>query len=162
MKTILFLFLSNITLLTAQKTLQLSEGQNPPKGDLQQVSWITGHWRGEAFGGISEEIWSPPLGNSMMFVFRLLNDDKVSFYEIGHIRQIDTTLIMQLKHFHGNLKGWENKDETIDFKLVKLEKDKAYFEGITYEKVNENEINVFVLIEDADNSKEVLFNYKRF
>ncbi|PWL39587.1 hypothetical protein DKG77_01770 [Flagellimonas aquimarina] len=162
MKTILFLLLFNITLLQAQKTFQLNEGQKSPKGDLEQVSWITGHWRGEAFGGISEEIWSPPLGDSMMFVFRLINEGKVSFYEIGHIRQLDTTLIMQLKHFHGNLKGWESKDKTIDFKLIKLEKHKAYFEGITFERVNENEINVYVLVEDSGNSEEVLFNYKRF
>lgn len=160
MKTIIILFLG-LGICGAQETLQLQEGQVSPNADLRNISWITGHWKGEAFGGITEEIWSPPLGESMMFVFRLVNDGKVSFYEAGHIKQEGPTLLMQLKHFHGNLKGWEERDETVDFKLVKLEKEKVYFEGLTMEKVSDDEINVFVLIEDSGGGKEVLFNYKR-
>tara|TARA_Y100001001_G_scaffold140755_1_gene144343 strand:- start:270 stop:569 length:300 start_codon:yes stop_codon:yes gene_type:complete len=97
----------------------------------------------------------------MMFVFKLVKDNKVSFYEIGHIQQVNHTLILQLKHFQGNLKGWEEKDATVDFKLVKLEKNKVFFEGFTMELVNENEMNIYVLIEDGNSAEEVLFAYKR-
>ncbi|KQC30336.1 DUF6265 family protein [Flagellimonas eckloniae] len=157
MRALFFVFLLNCAWLSAQDTLQLQEGQYPPKGNLEQVSWITGHWQGEVFGGISEEIWSAPDGDSMMFVFRLVNEGKVTFYEIGHMREIDNTLLMQLKHFDGNLKGWESKDETVDFKLVKIEANKVYFEGITYELISENEMHVYVLVE----GKEVLFKYRK-
>ena len=130
---------------------------------MEDVQWITGHWRGEAFGGIAEEIWSPPMGESMMFSFRLITPDgKVSFYEIGHIQQKDTTLLLQLKHFNGDLKGWETKDETVDFKLVKMEKDVVFFEGLTMEKLGQNEMRVHVLIEESENPQELVFNYKRF
>ncbi|MGW9684932.1 DUF6265 family protein [Flagellimonas sp. 2504JD1-5] len=142
----------------AQNTLQLKENQQSPDASLDDVSWITGHWKGEALGGIVEEIWSPPLGESMMFSFKLVNDGKVSFYEFGHIKQIDATLILQLKHFHGDLKGWETKDGTVDFKLVKLEKDKVFFEGLTMEKTSNHELRVFVVV----NSEELAFSYKRF
>ena len=129
---------------------------------MEDVSWVTGHWKGEAFGGIAEEIWSPPLGDSMMFVFKLVTEGKVQFYEVGHIQQRDETLILQLKHFHGSLKGWEEKDETVDFKLVKLEGDKIYFDDFTIERISENEINMYVVVGDEDgSSKEVKFNYKR-
>ncbi|RKR14539.1 hypothetical protein CLV91_0616 [Maribacter vaceletii] len=157
---ILFLFIS--LPIYCQNTIQLEEGLKSPKASLEDVSWIAGHWQGEAFGGITEEIWSPPLGNSMMFVFKLLVNGKVQFYEIGHIQEQEETLLLQLKHFSGNLKGWETKDETIDFKLVKIEENKVYFEGFTMEKVTTNEINIYVLIEHEDGTKkEEKFNYKK-
>ncbi|RDY60096.1 DUF6265 family protein [Flagellimonas nanhaiensis] len=162
MRILVLLTLFGFSLGNAQNTHQLKEGQQSPKATLDDVQWITGHWRGEALGGIAEEIWSPPMGESMMFSFRLVNEDKVSFYEIGHIIQVDSTLLMQLKHFNGNLKGWETKDETVDFKLVKLEKDKVFFEGLTMEKVNQNEMRVYVLIEESENPQELVFNYKRY
>ena len=144
-----------------ESTLQLSEGSTSPDAILEDVSWIQGHWKGEAFGGITEEIWSPPLGDSMMFSFKLVTDNKVVFYELGGIRQIDNTLIFQLKHFGNDFKGWEEKDETLDAKLVKLEGNRVYFEGFTFEKVNENEIAIYVLIEEKDKTEEVKFNYYR-
>ena len=98
----------------------------------------------------------------MMFVFKLVAESKVQFYEIGHIQQLNETLLLQLKHFHGTLKGWEEKDETVDFKLVKLENNRVYFDDFTLEKVNEQEINIYVVIGHDDGSKEeVKFNYKR-
>lgn len=157
MRALFLLFIFHCASLSAQNTLQLKEGEKSPKGDLDQVTWITGHWKGVAFGGISEEIWSAPDGDSMMFVFRLINEGKVAFYEIGHIREIDGTLLMQLKHFDGNLKGWESKDETVDFRLVKLEENKVYFEGMTYERISEQEMDVHVLVE----GKELLFKYQK-
>ena len=141
--------------------MSFSDNDIPPKATLEDVSWVTGHWKGEAFGGITEEIWSPPLGDSMMFVFKLVTEGKVQFYEVGHIQQRDETLILQLKHFHGSLKGWEEKDETVDFKLVKLEGDKIYFDDFTIERISENEINMYVVGDEDGSSKEVKFNYKR-
>lgn len=161
MKSIKLILLFCAGIVSAQETLQLSEGESSPKANLEDVSWIEGHWTGEAFGGIAEEIWSAPLGNSMMFVFRLVNDDKVSFYESGHIQQLDDSIILQLKHFDGNMRGWEEKDQTIDFKLVKLEPNKVYFEGLTMEKISQDQINVWVLIEENGNTGEVLFAYNR-
>ncbi len=145
-----------------QNTLQFTKDTISPNATLEDVSWIQGHWKGEAFGGITEEIWSPPLGDSMMFVFKLVVDNKVVFYEAGGIRQVDKTLFLQFKHFHGNFKGWEEKDETVDFKLVKIEKNKIYFEGFTFEKISDTEINLYVVIDHKDGkSEEVKFNYKK-
>lgn len=160
MKTYLLLFFG-WALSYGQQTLQLEEGQNSPIANLEEVAWISGHWKGEAMGGIAEEIWSPPLGGSMMFVFRLVNDGKVTFYESGHIKQVESTLLMQLKHFDGELKGWEEKEKTIDFKLVKLEGNKAFFEGLTFEKIGNDQLHIYVLLDDGENAKEVLFRFKK-
>lgn len=146
----------------AQNTLSFKEGTTPPKANLSQVAWMEGHWKGEAFGGITEEIWSPPLGGSMMFVFRLVNEGKVNFYEIGHFRELDESLVFELKHFGGDLKGWEEKDEVQTFRLIKIDGNRAYFDGFTFENVSHDEINIYGLIGNEDGSSdEVTFNYKR-
>jgi hypothetical protein len=160
MRTLLA-FLFGFALCNAQETLQLNKGQISPLANIQDVSWIAGQWKGEAFGGIAEEIWSPPSGGSMMFVFRLMNEEKVSFYEIGHIIEKGGTLLMQLKHFDAGLKGWEGKDETVDFKLVKLEKEAIYFEGLTIERLSENNIKFIVLVEENGTKEEMVFDYQK-
>ncbi|NQZ42761.1 MAG: hypothetical protein HRT65_00470 [Flavobacteriaceae bacterium] len=161
MRTLIFLFFVGCSLASAQKTLQLAEGQASPEADLTQIHWLMGHWKGEAFGGTAEEFWSPPAGGSMMFVFRLIHEDQISFYEIGHIKAQDGTLLMQLKHFDGALNGWEEKAETVDFKLVKLTSDAIYFEGLTIEKIAEDRVNFYVLVEEKGVREEVVFAYQR-
>ena len=162
MKKLLPLLLLCGFLTNAQNTIPFKDGTESPTASLHDVSWISGHWLGEAFGGTVEEIWSPPMGDSMMFVFRLVNDGKVSFYEIGHIKQVEESLILQLKHFNRDLSGWEEKEETVDFKLVRLEENKAYFDNFTFEKINENAINLYVVISESDDkTEEVKFSYQR-
>jgi hypothetical protein len=145
----------------SENTFTLDEGSKSPPASLNSISWLEGHWRGEAFGGIVEEIWSPPLGGSMMCSFKLVVDDKVKFYEIVTIVEENETLILRLKHFHPDLKGWEEKDETVDFPLVKVGEKKVYFDGFTIEQISEDEINIFVMIGDKDNIQEAKFNYHR-
>ncbi|SHI60905.1 DUF6265 family protein [Pseudozobellia thermophila] len=147
----------------SQNTLQLPKDYSPPKAGLETISWMQGHWRGEAFGGITEEIWSPPLGKSMMFSFKLVADGGVGFYELGHIRELDDTLVYELKHFNADLKGWEEKDEVRRFQLVKVEGNRVYFEGFTFEKVSDDQVVIYALIGGEDGKEqEVAFNFKRF
>ena len=161
MRFFAFIFLLCFTYAQAQNTKRLKEEEISPEATLSSVSWLEGHWQGKALGGIAEEMWSPPAGTSMMFVFRLLHDGKVSFYEIGHIIEREGTLLMQLKHFDGHLKGWEEKEETVDFRLVKLEEDAIYFEGMTIERLSENNIKFIVLVEENGTKEEMVFDYQR-
>ena len=97
-----------------------------------------------------------------MATFKLINDGKVAFYEIEIIREVENSLILQLKHFDSDLKGWETKDETVDFPLKEITANKVIFEGMTFEKVSDNEMNVYVDIHQKDGSIEtVKFNYKK-
>ncbi len=144
-------------LMKPQTTL---EGPLSPR--LENIKWIAGNWKGEAFGGQTEENWSEPSGGSMMATFKLINDGKVAFYEIEIIREVENSLILQLKHFDSDLKGWETKDETVDFPLKEITANKVIFEGMTFEKVSDNEMNVYVDIHQKDGSIEtVKFNYKK-
>jgi hypothetical protein len=163
--TSLILCLLATTLLHAQEsrvhTLPFDSLNGSPAASLADVAWVEGHWRGEAFGGIVEDVWSPPLGNSMMGMFKLVVDGKVRFYEIIVLDQAGNTLHLRLKHFHADLKGWEEKNETVDFPLVKVTPDKVYFDGFTFERISQNRMNIYVLIGTKDGKQEVTFAYTR-
>ena len=152
-----------ITLLVLAISLNsFSQEKKTLEPKLENIAWIAGTWHGEAFGGITEEIWSEPSGGSMMATFKLIVEGKVQFYEIEVIREIEDSLILQLKHFDSELKGWETKNETVDFPLVEITETKVVFEGMTFEKVSSNEINVYVDIENENGSVEtVKFNYTK-
>jgi len=138
----------------------LSQTNLEPK--LENITWISGTWHGEAFGGKIEEIWSKPSGGSMMASFKLINDGTVSFYEIEIIREVENSLLLQLKHFDGELKGWETKDETIDFPLKQITPTKVTFEGMIFEKVGDDKMNIFVDIKNENGDVEIVeFNYFR-
>ncbi|NNC70728.1 MAG: hypothetical protein HKN90_07920 [Flavobacteriaceae bacterium] len=152
----------NAQKLVTEHIMTLDNHSNSPKAKLNDVAWFSGNWKGKAFGGTAEEVWSEPFGDSMMAAFKLIKNGKVSFYELEIIREVKESLILQLKHFNNDLKGWETKDETVDFPLVKVTDTIVYFDGMTFEKIGDNEMNVYVLMKQNDGSnKEIIINYKK-
>ena len=164
MKKLLLTILGLIILLTTQgqNTMTLKKGQASPEASIEQVAWIAGHWRGVAMGGLTEEIWSPPLGKAMMGSFKLVIEDEVNFYELMTITEENGSLILKIKHFDAALTGWEEKDETVDFPLVKLTHSAAYFDGLTFEQVNEEGLNIYVQMKGEDHTTESKFAFSRF
>jgi hypothetical protein len=78
------------------------------------------------------------------------------------LKLLEKSLILQLKHFDTDLKGWETKNETVDFPLIKITPTQVIFEGMSFEKVNENEMNVYVDIKNDNGDIELVkFNYKK-
>ena len=153
---------SNKLLIAGEENKESIDPNKPIEPKLENIKWLSGNWKGEAMGGTSEENWSKPHGDSMMAAFKLVKDGKVMFYEIEIIREVENTLILQLKHFNNDLKGWETKDETVDFPLKEITANKIIFEGMTFEKVNGNEMNVYVDMKQKDGTVEVLkFNYTK-
>jgi len=129
---------------------------------LANISWLSGNWKGEAMGGLVEENWSKPSAGSMMATFKFIENDQTVFYEIEIIREVNNTLILQLKHFNNELKGWETKDETEDFPVQKITANKITFEGMTFEKINDSKMLISVDMHKDDGSVEVLkFNYTK-
>lgn len=159
MKKLLFLFLLICFSSFAQNTLHYNDEKGSEKATLEDIKWLAGNWRGEAFGGQFEENWSTPSAGSMLFNFKLVANGKIVFYELGHIIEKDKTLLYQIKHFDEDLKGWEEKDKSEDFRFIKKEKNRMYFDHFTFEKVSDNEVNVYAYFEDS--KKEVVFNFKK-
>jgi len=144
-----------------EHTLQLAEGATGPSATVTDFAWLEGHWQAEALGGTATEIWSPPAAGSMVGMFRLIEDGQPGFYEIFTLTEEGPTVLLRLKHFHPDLKGWEEKDETVDFPLVALEEGQAFFDGLTYQRRGPNEIQVFLAMHTKDGVREVPFAWKR-
>ncbi len=134
-------------------TMTAGENSSPPNATLEDVRWITGQWQGEAMGGTFEETWTAPNGDSMMGMFRHVVDDKANFYELLTIVPDGESLVLRLKHFSAELHGWEDKDQTVDFPLVKLAENEAYFDGLTFRRVGPDQLHIFVVIESEDGKK---------
>jgi hypothetical protein len=45
------------------------------------LSWLSGHWRSEAEGRVSEEIWTAPEGGIMLGLGRTIRDGRASGFE---------------------------------------------------------------------------------
>lgn len=124
--------------------------------------FIVGHWRGEALGGTCEEIWSPPLGNSMMCAFRLVKDDATTFHEIVSLIELGDRVELRLKHFNTDLTGWEEKDQVVSFSLLRLEQNTAWFDGLTMRRIDQNTLVVHVRSSRDGGEEELEFRYHRF
>ncbi|OGB63239.1 MAG: hypothetical protein A2Y94_07595 [Caldithrix sp. RBG_13_44_9] len=143
-------------------TLRLDDPQNMPPANISQLSWIAGHWQGEALGGICQEHWVEPLAGSMTGMFQLIRDDKITFYEFLVIAEEAGSLILKIKHFSPDLKGWEEKDESTLFPLVKLTGNEAFFDGLTFRQTSTDSLTVFVVIEQEGGvAEEAAFRYYR-
>ena len=64
-----------------------------------------------------------------------------------------------MKHFDKNLKNLGKQDEAEDFRFIKMENNRIYFDKITYEKVSDSEMNVYVFMEESGD--ELKFNFKK-
>lgn len=153
---------SSAQIKNTENTLKLEAGQAGEKATIADIEWLAGNWIGTGFGGISEENWSKPIGGIMVGTFRMIKDGKPIFYETCWMMEQDGTLILRLKHFHANLLGWEEKDKTVDFQFVKKEKKRVYFNGLTFEKTNATEMNIFLAMRQKDGPiREEVFRMKR-
>lgn len=161
MKKILYLFTVILLSLNckAQNTLHYNDEKGSPKATLNELKWLSGNWKGTSSMGEFEENWSLASAKTMLFSFKMWKNDDVYFYEIGHIVEKDKSLVLELKHFDKELKGWEKQEEKESFRLVKIDGNKFYFDKITYEKIDDNHMIVYVLMEES--GEELIFNFKK-
>jgi hypothetical protein len=133
-----------------------------PKATLQDVNWLQGAWEGPAFGGTSQELWSQPMGHAMVGVYRSVENGEVTFHEIMSLVETNGSLEMRLKHFHGDLTGWEEKDKVFKFPLVKVADGEVCFDGLTYKRAGPNDVTVYLAEKNKDGkTTEAVFQYHR-
>jgi hypothetical protein len=133
-----------------------------PAAKISDMAWLAGTWRGSGLGGENEEIWSEPVGGIMMGMYRMTKDGKPVFYELLTLSETGGSLQIRLKHFHANFVGWEEKDKTVDFNFVKKEGNRYYFDGMTFEVVDRENVKVYLAIESKDKPvREEAFVYRR-
>lgn len=134
-----------------------------PRATLQDMGWFAGNWTGDGLGGVSEESWSAPAGGAMMGMFRNLKDGKVVFYEFLTLVEHEGSLLLKLKHFNPDLTGWEEKNDNIKFRLLKIGRDEIAFDGLTFRRDGDDAMKIFLALRSkADGTvREAEFTMKR-
>lgn len=144
---------SNAQIKNTKNTLKLTSSKNQQKATIKSVTWLAGSWSGIGFGAECEEVWSKPKANTMMGMFQMFKDGKILMYEFIQIIEENGSLVLKLKHFNANFSGWEDKDVTVDFPLIKIEGQTAWFDGLTFKRVG-NILKTWVSIKQKDGNLE--------
>lgn len=144
-------------------TVSFAASVEPQGANIETLSWLSGSWKGEAFGGIVEEIWSQPVGGTMMGMFRLIDKEKVAFSEFEEIVEQDNLLVFRVKHFTSAFVGWEEKEKSVDFKLLSSTENEVRFDGLTLIKIDENTCKHVIKLKDktTGQTKDVEILYHR-
>lgn len=126
------------------------------ENSIERLDWMAGHWVGEAFGGVCEEIWSPESGGTMLGMFKVVAQGEVRFTELMSIVPGSDGPRLLVKHFNADMTGWEEKDKVIEFPFVSMGEQRVAFDGITYERTGENSLQISVTLSHGEGESEVL------
>lgn len=129
----------------------------PAKINTNHFSWLTGHWTGDGFGGISDEVWSAPNDGVMIGMYRNIQNGKASFYEFI---TLDSTG-MKLKHFNPDMTAWEDKTGFVHFELLETSPEKLIFKGLVFERKSENEMEISLKMNQNGTITTEVFHMKR-
>ena len=111
---------------------------NEETESMEDYSWLVGHWKGDGFGGESEEIWTEPVDGTMMGMYRHYKDGKVVFYEFMLMSRDG----LKLKHFNPDITAWETKEDFVHFKPVGIEEGLIRFKGLEFEQKDANNMEI--------------------
>ena len=146
-----------ITMLQSSGLRTKTEPVEAKVFNIRDYTWLVGHWKGDGFGGVSEEVWTAPADGTMMGMYRHLKDGKLNFYEFLLLDKEG----MKLKHFHPDLKGWETKDEYVTFPMVEFSKDKLVLKGLIFERKSDTEMEIRLRLRMGEEIKTEVFHMKR-
>ena len=128
---------------------------------IDDFAWIAGHWQGEAMGGTFEETWNPPLGGTMIGMFKLVKDGEVQFLELVTISEHAGKFSMRVKHFDSDFVGWEAKDKFVEFPFLNASDTELVFDGLKMASEGTNRLRTTVRVKQGEEVSELTFNASR-
>lgn len=148
--------------VSAQDVRSLGDATSPP-ANVEQLDWLVGQWEGEGFGGRSQEAWLPSTGDMMTGIFVQSGDHGMQFSELIYIVPRDGSLVIRLKHFNADFSGWEDDsaESPVEFPLVAIEDDAAYFSGLTYELVAPDRLEIHLRLSQGGETRIETFRFTR-
>jgi hypothetical protein len=154
------------SMLSRILTLTLAGAALTAAADLSSLAWLTGRWVEEDKGTVSEEIWSPPAGDSMMGMWRLVAGGKTRIFEMNAIVATGDEIALSLRHFDRTLGiRASEKEAPVRLTLRGSTAREAAFEGVengvavrlTYRRPTDTELHVTL---DKDGKKQE-FHFRR-
>lgn len=145
-----------------EHTLTAAPGETSPPATLDEMAWFVGQWTTEALGGTVDEVWSAPIGGAMVGLFRLAQDGRPVFYELMTLNEEDGSLLLRVKHFHADLRGWEEKDDTVDFRYLGTVDGVVHFDGLAFRPEGPGAATVYLAFRrPGESAREEVFRYRR-
>ncbi len=145
-----------------EHTLKRDSAAVSPPATIADVAWLAGGWRGTGLGGDAAETWMEPSGAAMAGVFRAVRDGQVVFYEMMAMVEHEGSIELRLKHFNADMTGWEDKDEMVTFRLIRIDPDAIYFGSLTFRRHGHDGLQVFVAVRQRDGLlEELAFDFTR-
>lgn len=142
----------------------MSRPKQPLLANVENLSWIAGHWIGKVGDDDVEEVWTQPSHGSLLGMFRWFRAGDIRVIEIITIANFDDATCMKFKHLDAGLTSWEGQDETTDFILVEATPNHAAFledgkeQWLVYER-NGTKLNVHFERDDGPPSVTAPFEY---
>ena len=137
-----------------ENTFQLPKDAPLGKGTLEDVAWLAGSWEGTAFGSQFEEVWNPASAGSMVGMWKLYDEEKgVNFYELLLLKEEGEGLVLLVKHFTPEFVAWEDKEDFVKFRLVKVEESAVHFSGLSFYRRGDDQIDGYIVMNQKDGSR---------
>jgi hypothetical protein len=147
--------------MQTEHVFKLDDPDNRPTATLDDVSWLVGSWTGDAFGSSFEEVWNPSSAGSMVGMWKLMKDGEVVFYELMLIVEDEGSLSLKVKHFTDDFIAWEDKEDYVRFRLVAFDENAVHFSGLSFHRINEDEIHGFIAMHSNGEVREEKLIYHR-
>ena len=144
-----------------EHTYRLEDGGTRPAATLDHASFLVGSWIGTAFGQRFEEVWNPPSAGSMVGMYKVFNGEEVAFYELLLMTVEEGTLSLKVKHFNADFSAWEEKEDYVNFRLVKFDDEALHFGGISFYKRGDDHIDGYIVMRNGDQVTEHHLAYER-
>ncbi len=158
--SILFILVS-LFYSQAQEVILQEKGFEAAGAEIADLSWMVGYWKGPGLNGECDELWMPAQDNSMIGVFRYSEKGKLIFTEYMAIEEEKRKINLKVKHFSANFSPWEEKDHWVNFPLIKIEGQTAYFNGLTIQRSGDK-MTIKLVMEHNGAYSVTTFEYDRF
>ncbi len=118
---------------------------------LSSIKWLIGHWKTHSENEELEEYWHSVMADAMVGWFRWKRSEVIFLYEFMLFQQVEKGIILKIKHFDGNLVGWEEKDAWVEYQAWSSADDAVYLKAkdpkhtpwMVYELVNSKLVVTF-------------------
>lgn len=147
--------------MRTEHTYAVNADGSRPAATLADASWLVGSWTGTGFGQRFDEVWTAPSADSMVGLFKLYGDDGVAFYEILLLTVEDGTLSLKVRHFNADFTAWEEKDEFVNFRLVRVAENELHFGGLSFYRRSDDRIDGYIVMRNGDELTEHHLVYSR-
>jgi len=159
MKAINTIFLILITIQSVSGQVAKTERNNPT---WDNISWMTGEWIGDGFGGISYGTWSAPINDIMLGTYRHTSDGKNNFFELFTIaKNEEGQFEMKLRHFNPDMTAWEDKEGQLIWPLKSHAENKVTFGPCTYELIAPGKMKITLLMDNDGKQETEIFNFTK-